>query len=331
MNRPRLGTSWATPLSWNRSGAVGQASGNEIYGITSRQLSTVRPITAGSMTETHENFMRVWRWPATARTPPRNGRWPWGFVAHNGVWGADYIAHVSSLTIGDPAHGYVIARWPGSSRSTRGSGFGRACTRWGGLSAARFELCHNIVEYAIDIAVWQMDPGIASRSPRRHGTVDAARGATAYARGFLPQQTEAPLNQPAAMALLQSQDSSRSGTGSSCTPASSRRRRRSNRPWGSLWTATWPLAVQQIRLQLQPGQAAQLLASCSRPTSSTTSATRPVVMSATSGRPPIASSHGAGPSSGRGVVRSVRPALLIVSIRVSERVKPTFYPKMGKR
>ena len=33
-----------------------------------------------------------------------------GTVAHNGVWGADYIAHVSSLTIGDPAHGYVIAK-----------------------------------------------------------------------------------------------------------------------------------------------------------------------------------------------------------------------------
>lgn len=193
-------------------GGPGDTNGNEIYGITSPDFVNYligTPYYDWLYSQTHKNFMRVWHMAGNGNKADAEQSLAMGFVAHNGLWGADYTAHVSSLTIGDPAHGYVIAKAMLLEQIYAGYGI------WTGLGldgndyqALRLELCHNIIEYAIDVAVWQTDPGIAARVVAAAAGRDASMQTlvkTAYA-GLLvgySQKTDAPLNHPAALALLQ--------------------------------------------------------------------------------------------------------------------------------
>lgn len=194
-------------------GGAGQANGNEIYGITSPDFVNYLYGSAyydWLYDQTHTNFMRVWRMAGNGPKAEAERSLAMGFVAHNGLWGADYIAHSSSLTIGDPAHGYVIAKAALLEQIYAAYGV------WAGIGLdapaylpLRLELCHNIIEYAIDIAVWQANPGLAQRVVAAAAGRDASMQQlvkTAYAGPLVAfsQRTEAPLTHAAALTMLQS-------------------------------------------------------------------------------------------------------------------------------
>ena len=189
-------------------GGAGQANGNELYGITAPDFVNyllLTPYYSFLYDQTHSDFMALYD---KALTPAEKAL-AVGFVAHNGVWGADHVAHYASLTIGDPTHGYVINKAALLEQIYASMGIWDLIN----LGAAeymdlRLELCHNIVEYAIDIMIWAGDPGLPSRvaaaaavrAPSMGRLVVAAYGdpLVAYSQG-----TSAPLNLNAAAAILQ--------------------------------------------------------------------------------------------------------------------------------
>jgi len=193
-------------------GGPQNANGNEIYGITSPDFVNYligSPYYDWLYDQTHRNFMRVWRMAGSGNKASAEQSLAMGFVAHNGVWGADHVAHSSSL-VGDPSKGYVIDRAImleaalGQMGQWTAMGIGEEA-----YYPLRLELCHNIIEYVIDIQVWLMDPAIADRviaaAAGRDGSMPHLMK-TAYA-GLLvaySQKTDGPLTHPAALAMLQS-------------------------------------------------------------------------------------------------------------------------------
>jgi hypothetical protein len=187
-------------------GGPQNTNGNELYGITSPDFVNYllnTPYYDYLYKSTHTDFMRVWNMATT----PAAQSLAMGFVAHNGVWGADYPAHYSSLS-GDPTKGYIIAKAEALEQA-----FGQMGV-WGQMGLTgdmylplRLELCHNIIEYVVDIQIWMTDPGIASRvmagavgrAPIMQQLVKTAFGGPLVA---FSQKTEARLNHPAALAIL---------------------------------------------------------------------------------------------------------------------------------
>jgi hypothetical protein len=238
------------------------ANGNEVYGTTSPDFVNYllnTPYYSWLYDTTHSDFMRLWRMATT----PAEQSLAMGFVTHNGVWGADHMAHYASLT-GDPTQGYIIAK------AAMVEAFFTAQGIWDmlGLSGdpyqpLRLELCHNIVEYVIDIQVWMADPGIATRvmaaaAGRSANMQQLVKTAFAGPLVAYSQKTEAPLNHPAALAILQ--------------PAEISFQQRVTLYAGLYATATdlngvltnldgylRALAAQMFGLSLAPGQAGQLL------------------------------------------------------------------------
>jgi hypothetical protein len=243
-------------------GGPQNTTGNEIYGITSPDFVNYllnTPYYDYLYKATHTEFMRVWNMATT----PAAQELAMGFVAHNGVWGADHPAHYASLT-GDPTKGYIIAKAEAVEQvfGSMGvwSGLGLGGDMYYGL---RLELCHNIVEYVVDIMIWMNDPTIAGR-------VMAAAGGrapimqqlvkTAFAGPLVAfsQKTDARLNHPAALAILQPAEISfqqrvalYAGLYATATDF--------NSLMANLDGYLRVLAAQMFGLPLQPGQAAQLL------------------------------------------------------------------------
>jgi len=187
-------------------GGPQNANGNELYGITSPDFVNYllnTPYYDYLYKSTHTDFMRVWNMATT----PAAQSLAMGFVAHNGVWGADYPAHYSSLS-GDPTKGYIIAKAEMLEQI-----FGQMDV-WAGLGLGgdmylplRLELCHNIIEYVVDIQIWMADPTIAGRvmsaaagrAPIMQHLVKTAFGGPLVAYS---QKTAERLNHPAALLIL---------------------------------------------------------------------------------------------------------------------------------
>jgi hypothetical protein len=251
-------------------GGAGQANGNELYGITAPDFVNYlmpTPWFTFLYGQTHENFMTLY---ALALTPAER-ELAVGFVAHNGLWGADHVAHVSSLT-GDTSNGYIINKAIVLEQVYAYYGV------WSGLkldgpdaksAAFRRELCHNIVEYAIDIAIWSTDHDLASRiaaaaAGRAPSMKRLVRAAYCEPLAAYSLQTDAHLNLAAAAAILQ--------------PAEAAFRSRVITYAGLFIGATTPeqvlgnmdpylrgLAAEMFGLALEPGQAAELLGAALNP------------------------------------------------------------------
>jgi len=188
-------------------GGADKANGNEVYGITSPDFVNYlmgTPYFDWLYNETHKDFMRVWN---KAETPAEQSL-AMGFVAHNGLWGADYVAHVSSLTLADKTKGYVIQKAEAIEALFGQLGLWAQLGIDGDAYAPlRLELCHNIIEFVIDLQVWASDPTIANRVVAAAAGRDASMQQlvkTAYAGLFVAysRKTDAPLSQPAALSIL---------------------------------------------------------------------------------------------------------------------------------
>jgi len=189
-------------------GGPDKANGNEVYGITSPDFVNYligSPYFDWLYNETHKDFMRVWN---KAETPAEQSL-ALGFVAHNGLWGADYVAHVSALTLADKTKGYVIQKAEYIEALFGGLGL------WANLgidgeayAPLRLELCHNIIEYVIDLQVWYNNPTIANRVVAAAAGRDASMQhlvKTAYAGLFVAYSRKIgePLTHRAALGILQ--------------------------------------------------------------------------------------------------------------------------------
>jgi len=99
---------------------------------------------------THTGFMQVWD-ARTNRTKP----FAVGFVSHNGVWGADRTAHSESATPAYP-NGYVIGKATLMMQAIRAEGATNPLAQY--PDPLLLEICHNFVEYGIEMLVRQIDP-----------------------------------------------------------------------------------------------------------------------------------------------------------------------------
>lgn len=188
-------------------GGAGHANGNELYGSTAPDFVNYllpTPWYGFLYGQTHENFMALY---GAALTPAEKAL-AVGFLSHNGVWGSDHVAHYASLTIGDPTHGYVVNKAMQLEQIYAFYGV------WTGLGLdgapyadLRLELCHNIVEYAIDILLWIGDAELPSRVAAAAAVRAPSMGrlvVAAYADPLVAYslETDAPLNLDAAAAIL---------------------------------------------------------------------------------------------------------------------------------
>jgi len=107
-----------------------------------------------------ETFLKVWN----AAGSRKEDALAYGFVTHNELWGADHVAHESSLTLG-PDEGYIITKakllleTPVTSATPHPT-FGEVFASDFGMSPDEALLiAHGITEYAIDIRLGrEVDP-----------------------------------------------------------------------------------------------------------------------------------------------------------------------------
>jgi hypothetical protein len=116
--------------------------------------------------------------------------------------------------LGDPAKGYIIAKAEALEYVFGQPGIVGPDSVWHMLGlegdmylGLRLELCHNIIEYVVDIQIWMADPSLASRvmaaaagrAPIMQQLVKTAFGGPLVAYS---QKTDARLNNVAALAIL---------------------------------------------------------------------------------------------------------------------------------
>jgi hypothetical protein len=158
----------AAAFSWNQAthayiadrldASVGHDNLNEMWGSTAPDMFNfvfdptlcpgwIADQTQGTYSDT---FLKVWN---AADTHDEEAM-AYGFASHNEQWGADHIAHETSLTLGQD-EGYIIAKetilldtpYPADPQKTFGDVFADL-----GMSPYEGEMvAHLIAEYAIDI------------------------------------------------------------------------------------------------------------------------------------------------------------------------------------
>lgn len=120
-----------------------------------------------------DTFLKVWN----AASAPSAKAFAYGFVTHNEAWGADHVAHKSSLTLGND-EGYVIIKAKAllASRLDEASPhptFGEAFAARGMGGDVALLVAHVLTEYAIDIRLTNdVDPLLGRK------LATAARGET---------------------------------------------------------------------------------------------------------------------------------------------------------
>jgi hypothetical protein len=133
---------------------------NEIYGINAPDAFNYffeNPTVRGFLYEkTHEDFLPVWR-----RADDRLSKAAaFGFVAHNGKWGADRTAHLDGLTYGQ-GKGYVIAKAEALMQSLPLSVITQGAIQL--PAGVELELHHTFVESAVDLLVGQYDRALGTK------------------------------------------------------------------------------------------------------------------------------------------------------------------------
>jgi len=108
--------------------------------------------------ETHNDFLKVWKAAGPGECSVRRAL-AYGFVSHNDLWGADVTAHHNGLTFGQ-GQGYVIAKAqalkPYLNAAVANMGIALP-------DAAALDLCHNFVEYGVDVLVKNLDARVGAK------------------------------------------------------------------------------------------------------------------------------------------------------------------------
>jgi hypothetical protein len=107
------------------------------------------------------SYMKVW----DVSKGPSDRPSAFGFVSHNNEWGIDSTAHTSALTLPDHAKGYVIQK----AEILYNFYLEPLFTLMDIDAVKGKEICHDLVETAIDLMIKYLDPNIGNR------LVDSAR------------------------------------------------------------------------------------------------------------------------------------------------------------
>jgi hypothetical protein len=107
---------------------------------------------------THHHATYVW--DAAGADSPVQKDLAWGFMTHNEAWGADYTAHISSLTL-DHRQGYVIQKSQQLCAVLTQQLTEAGMTQYLGLIT--LDNCHFVLEYGIEIMMQQQHPEIAGQ------------------------------------------------------------------------------------------------------------------------------------------------------------------------
>lgn len=108
--------------------------------------------------ETHDNFMKLWnsvKWGYEKATA-------YGFVCHNDEWGVDSTAHNNSLTL-VPGEGYVVTKSKILLSMLEGIFISLGLDPYGADYDRCLEICHHLVEAAVDILIKDADPMIGEK------------------------------------------------------------------------------------------------------------------------------------------------------------------------
>ncbi len=106
--------------------------------------------------QTHNNFMKLWD---AARSQPGTAL-AFGFVSHNELWGADFTAHIAGIPGHPEAGGYVVAK------AYELKGILDQVPEFAALNLPEpvaLQVCHELVEYGVDILIKHVDPAIGAR------------------------------------------------------------------------------------------------------------------------------------------------------------------------
>lgn len=218
---------WGSATHAYIAGLIGKtdalANDNEIYGLIAPDIFNYAfgsPYQDYLHDRTHDDFMRIWK---KARKKPKwemEEALAFGFVAHNDVWGSDYIAHWNSLTVPplvpmpeELQPGYVVIKSVELEALLDSFGV------WALLGIAgpeyfemRIDLCHELVEVAGDYFVrMYMDLAIGQKilaaMPNRSSTFPKLM-ARAYAGNLVAfsNRMGIPMNQRGALEVLNSSE-----------------------------------------------------------------------------------------------------------------------------
>jgi hypothetical protein len=108
--------------------------------------------------ETHNNFMKMWNSAERGYEKPA----VYGFVCHNDDWGADSTAHNNSLTL-VPGEGYVVTKSNILLSMLEGIFISLGLDPYGADYDLCLEICHHLVEAAVDILIKDADPMIGEK------------------------------------------------------------------------------------------------------------------------------------------------------------------------
>jgi hypothetical protein len=117
---------------------------------------------------THHHFKYVWDAAGGGTSVQKD--LAWGFVTHNEAWGADYTAHISSLTL-DPSQGYVIQKSQQLCAVLTQQLTQAGMTQYLGLIT--LDNCHFVLEYGIEAMLQQQHPELAQQLAEAAGTHSA--------------------------------------------------------------------------------------------------------------------------------------------------------------
>ncbi len=108
--------------------------------------------------EAHNNFMKLWNSVKWGYEKPT----AYGFVCHNDDWGADSTAHNNSLILA-PGEGYVVVKSNILLSVLKDIFESLGLDPYGADYDMCLEICHHLVEAAVDILIKDADPMIGEK------------------------------------------------------------------------------------------------------------------------------------------------------------------------
>ena len=130
---------------------------NAIFGVIApdvfNYMFTQPELAAYLYDQTHHNFMAVW----AEQKNEKDRSLGYGFVAHNNTWGIDFTAHHQAQWLSG-SEGYVIAK----AEILYGY-IGGMLAGYGLSPAAGLEICHELIESAIDLMIKRVDPDVPAK------------------------------------------------------------------------------------------------------------------------------------------------------------------------
>jgi hypothetical protein len=130
---------------------------NAIFGVIApdvfNYMFTQPELAAYLYDQTHHNFMAVW----AEQKNEKDRSLGYGFVAHNDTWGIDFTAHHQAQCLSG-SEGYVIAK----AEILYGY-IGGMLAGYGLSPAAGLEICHELIESAIDLMIKRVDPDVPAK------------------------------------------------------------------------------------------------------------------------------------------------------------------------